>query len=64
MSGESSAPRTLVYARHIGRELALLTLSSLTQFGDDSSLDQASRNEAGTSRHTVKLRAALPHAAA
>ena len=40
MSGEPSVPRTLVYARHIGRELALLSLSSLNQYADDSGLDQ------------------------
>lgn len=39
MSGDS-APRTLVYARHIGRELALLSLSSLTQFSDENGFDQ------------------------
>lgn len=37
----SPIPRTLVYARHIGRELALLCLSSLAQHQDEASLDQA-----------------------
>ena len=52
MSGES-VPRTLVYARHIGRELALLSLSSLTQFADDSSLDQV--NLADILERSVRL---------
>lgn len=39
MSSESS-PRTLVYARHIGRELALLSLSSLSQYSDETALEQ------------------------
>lgn len=52
MSGDS-APRTLVYARHIGRELALLSLSSLTQFADDSSLDQV--NLADILERSVRL---------
>lgn len=38
MSAES-APRTLVYARHIGRELALLSLSSLSHT-EETTLDQ------------------------
>ncbi len=41
MSGELS-PRTLVYARHIGRELALLSLSALSQFSDDELATQVS----------------------
>lgn len=40
MSSESNTPRTLVYARHIGRELALLSLSSLTQYYDQESLEE------------------------
>lgn len=37
MSRDILNPRTLVYARHIGRELALLSLSSLSQhYGDDN----------------------------
>lgn len=39
MSPESINPRTLVYARHIGRELALLSLSSLTQYYSESELE-------------------------
>ncbi|PKL79958.1 MAG: transcription antitermination factor NusB [Candidatus Melainabacteria bacterium HGW-Melainabacteria-1] len=44
MSGDS-APRTLVYARHLGRELALLSLSSLSQYTDEISLEQISLAE-------------------
>lgn len=53
MSGETSAPRTLVYARHIGRELALLSLSSLTQFTDENTLDQV--NLADILERSVRL---------
>ena len=40
MSQETPIPRTLVYARHIGRELALLSLSSLSQYSPDGDLDE------------------------
>ena len=40
MSRENPIPRTLVYARHIGRELALLSLSSLSQYNPEADLDQ------------------------
>lgn len=39
MSAEHVIPRTLAYARHIGRELALLSLSSLSQHYDDSDFE-------------------------
>ncbi len=39
MSAENVIPRTLAYARHIGRELALLSLSSLSQHYDDSDFE-------------------------
>lgn len=40
MSQETPIPRTLVYARHIGRELALLSLSSLSQYQTEGDLDE------------------------
>ncbi len=45
MSSNPPVPRTLVYARHIGRELALLSLSSLNQYTDENSLDQVNLAE-------------------
>lgn len=45
MSDIPMAPRTLVYARHIGRELALLSLSSLNQYTDQNALDQVNLAE-------------------
>ncbi|MBF2052616.1 MAG: transcription antitermination factor NusB [Candidatus Sericytochromatia bacterium] len=39
MSSESPIPRTLAYARHIGRELALLCLSSLSQTASEADFE-------------------------